>query len=310
MTGKFFLNGDVPAGTRKPYERMWAGENRVKAVIAMTHPTAVIIFSLLTLLLVIITQPASLDPSVAVLIVLSMAAAQASIGVFNDVFDWQLDRESKPWRAIPAGFISPREAALIATVLLFLGSLFAALASSEAMILLLILAGVAILYSARLKRTVFSWLPYAIDYPSLPVWVMVALGCYDSLILIIFLLACPFAVAVHICNQLRDYEQDRDLGIRGLVQRLGRQRSIHLCLILLLLSPFPFLVEAIDSPQPLVLMIMVLIGILHWSLTLPLLWKQRGSPAPVSFRALFRRLQISGPLMMVTWYWGFIHVPG
>jgi 4-hydroxybenzoate polyprenyltransferase len=301
------MDEDSPAGKRIPYERQWARDNKVKAIIAMTHPMAVIIFSLLSMILAMITLSGIPDPNLLVSLMLSMAAAQASIGVFNDVFDWQLDKECKPWRAIPAGTIRPRTAAVMASVLLSLGLLFAASISFVTMILLLAMTGIGILYSARLKRTAFSWLPYAIDYPSIPVWVMVALDRFVPSILIIYLLAFPFVITVHICNQLRDFEEDGIYGIRGLVQRLGWERATSVCFVLLLLSPLPFLAMVIISAQPFVLMVFLAISILHWCLTLPIFRKSLG---PASFRTLFRRLQISGPLLLVTWYWVFINAQG
>ena len=163
-----------------------------------------------------------------------------------------------------------------------------------------------VLYSAKLKRTVFSWLPYVVNYPSFPVWVLVALDCFDPRVLIIYPLASLFAVAVHLCNQLRDFDVDQALGMRGLVQHLGKRRSIAWCAGLLVLSPLPFLVVAGLSGRPAVFVILLAAGLLHWLLTVPLLLKSPELLGPASFRALFRRLQVSGPLMLLAWYWAFL----
>jgi 4-hydroxybenzoate polyprenyltransferase len=296
---------EFPAGKNIPYERHWVGESKVKAIIAMIHSMAVIIFSLLTGILVLLTPAENLNPLIVVSLVLAMAAIQASIGVFNDIFDWKLDKAYKPWRAIPAGAISPRWAVVMASVLLFLGLLIAAAISFPSMILLLLGAGTGILYSARLKRTYFSWLPYVVDYPSLPVWVLVSLNRFDPCILIIYLLAGPFALAVHLCNQMRDFEQDEVMGMRGLVQHLGRERAISLCVVLFLLSPVSFLIMVGYSGQPVDFLIMLSLSIIHWVLTVPLSIKPAERMGPTNFRSLFRRLQISGPLMLVAWYWIF-----
>src|SRR5512139_3638124 len=154
----------VSAPSRIPYERVWAGNSRRKAIIALTHPTAVIIFSLATWILAALAPRQFPDLRLSVSLVLAMAGAQASIGVFNEVFDWKLDKETKPWRAIPAGMISPAAAALMASVLLGIGLLSAASISPLTMLLLLAGAGMGILYSAILKRTILSWLPYAVCY--------------------------------------------------------------------------------------------------------------------------------------------------
>lgn len=300
----------IPAGGKIPYERIWVGNSKVKGIIALTHPTAVIIFSLITWVLAGLALSSFLILSPSISLVLAMAATQASIGVFNEVFDWKLDKETKPWRALPSGLLNPWQAALGASVLLCLGLVFAASISLITMIFLFLGAGMGILYSAKLKRTILSWLPYVINYPSFPVWVLVALNRFNPQVLIIYPLASMFAISVHMCNQLRDFDEDEALGVRGLVQHLGKQRSISLCIKLLFLSPFPFLIMAGFSGQQTELIVLVSTAILHWLLAVPYLLKSENLLSPNRFRTLFRRLQISGPLMLVVWYWAFLRIVG
>ncbi len=296
----------IPAAGRVPYERVWAGNSQIRAIIALTHPTAVIIFSLVTWLLAAVTLAQFPSALLSASLTLAMAGAQASVGVFNEVFDWKLDKETKPWRAIPAGMISPAAAAVMASGLLCAGLLVAASISFASMLLLLAAAGMGILYSAIFKRTSLSWLPYVVCYPSIPVWVLVALGQFDPRILIVYLLASPFAVAVHLCNQLRDFEQDEACGIRGLVQHLGKSRSITLCLGLVLFSPVPFLILGVFLGRPLAFVVLLLAGLLHWYLTVPIFQGRFGRFDAVSFRSLFKRLQFTGPMMLLAWYGVFL----
>lgn len=300
------MTRSMPAGEKIPYERIWVGKSKIKAIIAMTHPTAVIIFSLITWILAGLTLSRFPGPWLSISLVLAMAAAQASVGVSNEVFDWRLDKETKPWRAIPAGAISPWQAAVTASILLCLGLLLAASISFATMLLLFLGAGMGILYSAKLKRTVFSWLPYVVNYPSFPVWVLVALNRLNPRILIIYPLASLFAVAVHLCNQLRDFDEDQALGLKGLVQHLGKRRSTAWCAGLLVLSPLPFLVVSGLSRQPAVFVILLAASLLHWLLTVPILLQPPELLGAASFRALFRRLQVSGPILLLAWYWTFL----
>jgi 4-hydroxybenzoate polyprenyltransferase len=124
--------------------------------------------------------------------------------------------------------------------------------------------------------------------------------------LIIYPLASLFAVAVHLCNQLRDFDADQALGLRGLVQHLGKRRSISWCAGLLVLSPFPFLVAAGLSSRLDVFVVLLAAGLLHWLLTVPVLLDPPELLGPASFRTLFMRLQVSGPLMLFAWYWAFL----
>jgi 4-hydroxybenzoate polyprenyltransferase len=296
----------LPIAGRTPYERVWAGNSRIKTIIALTHPTAVIIFSLVTWILAALTLSQFPSVLLSVFLTMAMAGVQASVGVFNEVFDWKLDKVSKQWRAIPAGMISPAMAALMASLLLCTGLLFAASISAVSMFVLLLGAGMGILYSAVFKRTVLSWLPYAVCYPSFPVWILVALGRFDGRILIIYLLASPFAIAVHLCNQLRDFDQDEAGGVKGLVQHLGKSVSVALCFGLVLLTPVPFLTQMSFLSQPVAFVALLLVGLLHWCLTLPTFLGRAGMLDAASFRSLFRRLQFTGPLMLLAWYGVFL----
>lgn len=290
-----------------PYERVWAGRSRIKLVIALTHPTAVVIFSLATLILALLTSPGKTNLMVVVLLTLAMAAAQASNGVFNEVFDRELDQINKPWRAIPAGYIQPLVAFLVAAVLFCLGLLFALAISPETSLLLLGGTGVGVIYSLRLKRTWLSWLPYAIAYPSLPVWVLIALEKFNNSVLWIYLIAAPYAIGIHLINQMRDFDEDRTAGIRGLAQHLGKMRAVWIAFLLLVLGPIPALIMIIFSGQPLFIFLITSASILHWALIIPCYWFPIEMISPETFRSLFRRLQISCPLLLLAWFWVFLH---
>jgi len=289
-----------------PYERVWTGRSRVKSVIALTHPTAVIIFSFATFILALFTSPGKIDLKVVILLTLAMAAAQASNGIFNEVFDRELDQIYKPWRAIPAGYIRPSVAALLATVLFCLGSLLVLAISPVIALLLIGGIGTGIFYSLKLKRTRLSWLPYLIAYPSLPVWVLAALDKFDPHILWIYLIASPFAISIHLTNQMRDFDEDRSAGIRGLAQHLGKKRAVWTIFLLLALGPLPALTMMALSGSLFAISLIALAGILHWVLIFSLQWFPTETMPPATFRSLFRRLQISCPLLLLSWYWIFL----
>jgi 4-hydroxybenzoate polyprenyltransferase len=78
--------------------------------------------------------------------------------VWNDYFDREQDRRERPFRPIPAGRVTPREAAVLGGALLGAGLLFAALAgwvtaSALPVVLAGLLIGAIFLYDAWLKRT-------------------------------------------------------------------------------------------------------------------------------------------------------------
>lgn len=78
--------------------------------------------------------------------------------VFNDVFDYELDKEERPERPLPSGRVSKQQATLLGSVLLLIGiaaSFFVGIISGE---IALAVALLALLYDAKSKHHVF-WGP-------------------------------------------------------------------------------------------------------------------------------------------------------
>jgi len=159
-------------------------------------------------------------------------------------------------------------------------------------------AGMGFLYSARLKRTGWSWLPYAVAYPIVPLWVWVSLGVYRTEMLLIYPVVAPVAVGVHLCNQLRDYDDDVAQGMRGLAQYLGKQTAGMVCLVLLTLAPL--LTLAALRWQGRDVAAVWATTILHWLLTAECLIRHGSQDDVRRWRGLFQRLQISGPALLVS----------
>ena len=282
------------------YERKWAKGNKVFSIVALTHPTGVLVFGISIFALTIVAYGDIFSINQSLLMSFAMMFAQATSGIVNEIFDYDLDRVSKPWRALPAEYISIQQASLIAVTTLIVSMCLATCVSEESAILLFLGIGVGVLYSAVLKRTKFSWIPYVIAYPSLPLWVWISLGKYDLRMFTLYLLAFPFVIAFHIVNQLRDYEQDSASGVEGFVQNLGWERAVRLCFILLVISPLSFIIAG-GFRSLLTLVGMCVTGVVHWLLVVPLIFLQQRSPEVENFRKIFRRLQVTGPLMMLLW---------
>jgi 4-hydroxybenzoate polyprenyltransferase len=280
------------------YERQWAGASRIKLIVALTHPKAVLIFSSATILLALVAGQGEVRLGSIIQLTLAMAAAQAAIGIINEVCDYDLDSAAKPWRTLPAGLISLRSATIWAVVVACISVLTASLISIKSMLLLVVGMGSGILYSIKLKRTVFSWVPYAIAYPLPPVWIWVSLDKFNPGILNFYLIALPFFLSIHLCNQLRDFDEDASMDMRGLVHYLGKKSSIILCFVLLVMGPGLLLVFNDQHWQRLLILSCI---ILHWVLILPCVLSYIKNPSTSIFRTLFRRLQITGPLMYVGW---------
>ncbi len=229
-----------------------------------------------------------------------MCFGQATIGLINEIFDVDIDRLTKPWRALPAGLIAVQTATWLAGLSALFGLILASFISVQSAVLLGLGIMLGVGYNARLKRTRLSWLPYAIAYPSLPVWIWVSLDRSIQDVWVIYLIASPLAVAVHMVNQLRDYDEDQNAGIRGMVHYLGKPRARQLCFALILFGPIPALVLQLFEHPTGSLVLLLAVG-LHWLLVVPLLAHRREYPDRRLFHLAFRRLQISGPIMLLTW---------
>ncbi len=166
------------------------------------------------------------EASVLTRMLLLMLFAQSAIGIVNDVCDRELDAATKPWKPIAAGIVSSEvalaaAAALIAAVITIGVTLGAA---SLALALLGLACGLA--YDLRLKRTVFSAVPYVIAIPTLPLWVWATVGEWRDALWWLMPIGALIGLALHLQNTMPDLDDDRAHGVEGLAHRLGPVRSI------------------------------------------------------------------------------------
>jgi 4-hydroxybenzoate polyprenyltransferase len=187
----------------------------VIAVICATHfPQALAMVLLVTLscaLLVLSGWPL-------VFVVLAVASGQSSVGWSNDYldskFDLKSERASKPVVRDGLSPSSLRTPILVSLVLVvpfsFLaGGLIGGLAH-------LFAVASAWSYNLWLARTVWSWLPYAISFALLPIFIAQAVS--RSLwpgwpVTLLFILV---GVKSHLLNAIPDIEIDRRSGLGGL----------------------------------------------------------------------------------------------
>jgi 4-hydroxybenzoate polyprenyltransferase len=161
-----------------------------------------------------------------VLLTLAMLLAQAAIGASNDHCDRDLDALTKPYKPIAQGLVRPQTAlALAGLFALAAGAICATFGlASVAAGAVGLAAGIG--YNVRLKRTLFSPLPFMIALPALPFWVWLSLGEFDPRLWWLVIFAPMAALAVHLSNTLPDLESDRAAGVRGLAHALGVERSL------------------------------------------------------------------------------------
>jgi 4-hydroxybenzoate polyprenyltransferase len=86
-----------------------------------------------------------------------------------------------------------------------------------------------LVYDLWLKRSRWSWLPYGVALPTLPVWAWTAMDRFPGRLLLAYPLGLLLGLALHLANTLPDLDGDRAFGVAGLAHGLGRGRSLLLC---------------------------------------------------------------------------------
>jgi 4-hydroxybenzoate polyprenyltransferase len=179
------------------------------------------------------------EPARALALGMSMTALQTSIGALNDIHDAADDVGRKPGKPIPAALVSVTAAwgAVAGGALagVALAALIDVRVGALAVVVLLIGYG----YDLVAKGTAWSWLPFAVGIPLLPVfgWLGAA-GALPPFFLALVPMAILAGAALAIANARADLERDNAAGTVSVATRLGLERSwwLHAALWLVTLS--------------------------------------------------------------------------
>lgn len=193
------------------------------ALVRSAHPGPVIAVSALAAGLAV---SAGLTPGRIALVTAAVACGQLSIGWSNDLIDRGRDREvrraDKPLATGELTVTLARRAcgiALAATVVL---SLLCGVVAG-----LIHLGSVAAgwTYNLGLKSTALSWLPYALAFGALQIFVVMAEPGAGLPAPWLPLAGALLGVGAHLVNTLPDLVDDEATGVRGLPHRIGPTRS-------------------------------------------------------------------------------------
>lgn len=201
---------------------------RVIRAARVIHPFPVALNVAATLALAVIATGGLPSSAVLARLAAGMFCAQAAIGAANDYFDRDLDAQTKPWKPIVRGLVAPKVALALAA-----GFSLAAGASAATFGPLSVGVGsvglaAGLAYDVRLKRSLFSALPFMVALPTLPIWVWVSLGRFMNELWWLIAFAPLAGLAVHLSNTLPDLEADARAGVRGLAHTLGLGPSLLL----------------------------------------------------------------------------------
>ena len=170
----------------------------------------------------------------AFIIAIGVFCGQLVVGWSNDVIDYKDDllhkRKKKP---LVSGQISLRllQNSLRAMLpLAILINLFGPLGFVGGGLSVFAI-GWAVAYNFYFKFTIFSWLPYAIAFGSLPSCMALSKGQMPTLWM--WLGGALLGTAAHFLNVIKDMDEDHMSGIKGLPQRFGTRASVIAAIVLI-----------------------------------------------------------------------------
>ena len=193
------------------------------ALARSSHPGPTIAVTIVT---VVLSIGAALEPWRVILVALVMLLNQLSVGWSNDWLDAGRDRSvGRTDKPVAQGLVSIR-AVRTASVISATASIVLSvpLGWPAALAHLVVLAG-AWSYNARLKNTAASVVPFVVSFGLLPGFV--TLSAAQPVIAPWWALGAGalLGVAAHFANVLPDLEEDGATGIRGLPHRMGVRAS-------------------------------------------------------------------------------------
>jgi 4-hydroxybenzoate polyprenyltransferase len=155
-----------------------------------------------------------------------MTALQASIGALNDLHDAPADAGRKPGKPIPAGLVRPGTARRVVVIAAVVGLALAGPSGGGLVVLAAVVLAIGYAYDLLAKGTAWSWVPFALGIPLLPVF-----GWYGGVSSVppwfgaLIPMAAVAGGAVAVGNALADVDRDDDAGTVTVATTLGAQRS-------------------------------------------------------------------------------------
>ena len=172
------------------------------------------------------------------LVFLASAAGQATVGWTNDVHDAAADRAAgRSNKPTVRGELQPEDLRLpilVSAILTIPLSFFAAGWVGGAAHIAAVAS--ALVYNFFLARTVWSWVPYAVSFALMPVFIAQASSPTLWPPFPVVLLSVLVGVTAHLLNAIPDIEIDRETGWGGLAVSLGKRRSRALVVVLVVVA--------------------------------------------------------------------------
>jgi 4-hydroxybenzoate polyprenyltransferase len=184
-----------------------------------------------------------------------MTALQASIGALNDVIDAPRDAGRKPSKPIPAGLVSADLGRSVVVAAATVGLLLSVPSGPPVVALAGVVLAIGYAYDLRFRGTPWSWVPFAIGIPILPVfgWLGAA-GSLPAAFLVLVPTGVLAGAGLAIANTRADFERDHAAGVRSVATALGLERAwaVHAVLLGIVLVLAIGTLAVVDAPGQLI----------------------------------------------------------
>ena len=196
---------------------------RVVALLGACHPGPAFAVTLLAGLL---GGAVGLGPGALALVVAAVLTGQLSIGWSNDLVDLSRDRAvGRADKPLVDGRVSERMVRVACGLAVLLTVPLSLACGWLAGLVHLVCVAAGWAYNLGAKSTPWSWLPYAVAFGGLPVFVSLTDDPGRMPPLWLPLAGALLGVGAHFVNVLPDLADDEATGVRGLPHRLGARWS-------------------------------------------------------------------------------------
>jgi len=173
----------------------------------------------------------------------------SSAMIFNDFFDLEVDRINTPYKPIPSGKVTPKEAVVFGIITGLIALFLAGLIASLALLLSFVLWVLGFLYNWKLKANgLLGNMIVATNVAMTFIMWGISVGGVDNHMVWIFgAIALAFDLAEEIAGDVMDMEGDKKRGSRSLAILHGKQAALRisgvLFIVMILLSLVPIILS-------------------------------------------------------------------
>ena len=166
----------------------------------LIHPFPVVLKVLACAAFAMIATPGApaLVPLTALLV--AVCLVNAGIGALNDYCDRDLDARSKPSKPLVQGLVRPWQALVVGVATLATGLAATRWLPWPARVSAVVYAAAGVAYDLGLKYTRWSWAPFVVAFPLLPIWSWTAVRGWDRRLRWVYPVGAPLVLGIHLAN--------------------------------------------------------------------------------------------------------------